>query len=134
MRFTYKREADSLSIELGGGRTIDTVYIRPGISADLDREGRLVCIEVLAASSLYPRAQLEKLSSPIELITIREAARDCGLDPSTIRRHVVAGRIPGARKDGADWLLPRHELWRYLEARAPAGRARRARARPATVW
>ena len=114
MRFTYDTKSDALTVELGGGRTVQTVQIGPGISADLDREGRLVCIEILAASAWYPRVQLERLAAPIELITTGEAARDSGLPPSTIRRQILAGRIPGARKDGFDWLLPRQELWNFL--------------------
>ena len=118
VRFTYEKEFDVLRIELGGGRSVQTIRLAPGVSADFDREGRLVCLEVLAASASYPRAQLEKLTEPMELITTAEAARDTGLHVSNIRRQVLAGRIPGARKDGVEWLLPREELWRFLRTTA----------------
>jgi excisionase family DNA binding protein len=118
VRFTYDKGADALVVELGGGRTVQTVRLAPGVSANFDREGRLVSVEVLAASASYPRAQLESLTGPMELITTAEAARDTGLHVANIRRQVLAGRIPGARKDGVDWLLPREELWRFLRSSA----------------
>ena len=125
MRFTYDKEADALVVELGGGLSVQAIRLAPGVSAHFDREGRLVCLEVLAASASYPRAQLEKLTEPMELITTAEAARDTGLHVSLIRRQVLAGRIPGARKDGVDWLLPREELWRFLRTTADLKMTRR---------
>lgn len=124
MRFTYHKESDVLVVHLGGGRSVQTIRLAPGVSVDFDREGRLVCLEVLAASASYPRAQLEQLDEPIELITVAEASQDTGLHPANIRRQILAGRIPGARKDGLEWLLPREELWRFLRRRAQAGATR----------
>jgi excisionase family DNA binding protein len=124
MRFTYNKESDALVVHLGGGRSVQTIRLAPGVSVDFDREGRLVCLEVLAASASYPRAQLEQLDEPIELITVAEAAQDTGLHPAKIRRQILAGRIPGARKDGLEWLVPREELWTFLRSRAKTGASR----------
>ena len=122
MRITYSRTYDALAVELAPGPCVESISLGPGITADIDREGRLICIEVLNASAWYSLPQLETLPSAVELITVREAARDSGFRVSTLRKHILAGRIPGARKDGRDWLLPRHELRSLLQNRPRIGR------------
>ena len=40
------------------------------------------------------------------MITTVEAARRLGLSRQWIFKLCAAGRVPGARKDGRDWLIP----------------------------
>lgn len=122
MRFTYSPTADALAVELAPGRSARMVRLGPGINADLDAGGRLLTIEVLNASGSYPRAELEAIARPVEMIRLAEAIAESGLDGSTLRRQILAGKIKGAQKVGQDWLVPRHELWNYLEARTGVGR------------
>lgn len=47
-----------------------------------------------------------------ETLTLREAAALLGLDPSTLRRQIAAGRL-AARRHGRDWFVSRREVARY---------------------
>jgi len=53
--------------------------------------------------------------------TVEEFARDAGVNPSRVRQLLLAGRIPGARKHGRDWMIPAGAVW----DRKPPGRPRR---------
>ena len=48
--------------------------------------------------------------------TTRELAEETQLDQSHIRRLLIQGKLKG-RKIGRDWLIPDHEVRRWLEAR-----------------
>lgn len=69
-------------------------------------------------------------------ITVSAAARVLGVDPSTVRRWCVAGRVPGAyTTPGGHWRLPARwaretATWTAVEpARAPVVETRASRAR-----
>jgi excisionase family DNA binding protein len=130
MRITYSPEVDALAIRLGSsGGKVGTKEIGPGVFADFDEEnGRFLAIEVLDASTHYDRAELEKLASPVEYLTLAEAAKVGKLSPTTLRNQINAGRIP-ALKRGRDWLVARHELLTYIANRAPQGRRSAARSK-----
>ena len=50
LRLTYDRQADALYLEFRGGVAVDNVDLAPSVTADLDRRGRVLGIEVLHAS------------------------------------------------------------------------------------
>ena len=50
LRVTYDPEADALYLELRDGVAVDNVDLAPGVTADLDRRGRVLGIEVLPSS------------------------------------------------------------------------------------
>lgn len=50
LRITYVPEADALYMEFRDGVAADNVDLAPGVTADLDRRGRVLGIEVLRAS------------------------------------------------------------------------------------
>jgi len=131
MRMTYSAEADALAVDLASGaKGVGTRELGPGIYADFDAKGRLVGIEVLDASLHYPRAELEALANPVEYLTLAEAAKESKLSPVTLKAQIRNGRLP-AIKRGRDWLVAGHDLWNYLETRAPQGRpAEKRAARP----
>lgn len=122
MRISYSPEADALLVRLAKGRSASMTKLGPGINADLDAKGRLLSIEVLGASGWYPRTELEQLGPPVQMISIADAVEESGLESSTLRRQLIAGKIQGGVKRGQDWAMPRHELWNYLEARTGVGR------------
>ena len=49
-RVTYDREADALYLEFRQGGAENNIDLAPGVTADLDRRGRVLGIEVLHAS------------------------------------------------------------------------------------
>lgn len=138
MRFIYSREVDALTVELvPKGRTERMVKLGPTCNADVDAKGRLIAIEILDASTWYPKAALEQLEAPTpHYLTLAEAAAEAKLAPVTLRAQITNGKLVGM-KQGRDWLVARHELWNYLENRAPQGRpgqvARGAQLRAATL-
>jgi excisionase family DNA binding protein len=59
------------------------------------------------------------------LIPLAQAARELGLDPSTLRHQAIAGRI-AATKIGDRWLVDAEEVYRYqLEQAGRPGRPRK---------
>ncbi len=44
---------------------------------------------------------------PKEFLTVREAARLLRVSERTMRKHLAAGRMPGARRIGAVWRIRR---------------------------
>lgn len=129
MQATYDKAADALSVTFLEGERARTVKVAPGILAHFDREQRLIELEILGAGGRYPPATLERLGSPVEYLTLAHAAKETGLDASTLRRQLLKKRLRGEKR-GPDWLVTRAALWTYLDSRAPSGRpARRKKAR-----
>lgn len=128
MRMTYSPDADALGIRLASGaKDVRTRELAPSTFADFDADGRLVGIEVLNASTRYELAELERLESPAFWLTLAQAAKESKLAVTTIRNQIINGRLPG-KKQGRDWVVARHDLWNYLENRAPQGRPAAKRA------
>jgi uncharacterized protein YuzE len=99
MRFTYSPEADALAIDLAEGTGhIGTKKIGPNVFADFDARGRLVGIEVLDASRVYPRAELEQLPTGVEYITLAEAATEEKVPRTELRPALRKGELPGIRR------------------------------------
>lgn len=126
MRLTYSPGADALTIRLAeDAHSEGTRELAPGIFGDFDKRDRLIQIEVLGASRLYDRQSLEQLAQPITWLTLAQAAAEAKLSRSTLKNQILNERLP-ARKQGRDWLVAQHELWNYLENRAPQGRPGKA--------
>jgi uncharacterized protein YuzE len=119
-RLTYDIHADALAIELPSSRRKFQRYTRelaPGVYGDFDRSGKyLVGIEVLWASQHYRRGALERLPTGVEYITLEEAAAEERMKPAVLRKSIKAGALPAVQR-GRTWLVARHELWNWLEAR-----------------
>jgi len=129
MQATYDEKADAMSITLLEADRLRTVQVSRGVLAHFDRDDRLIEIEIIGASGFYPPAVLERLSSPAELLTLADAAKEFGLSPTTLRNQVLKGKI-AAVKSGRDWMVTRAVMMSYLDNRAPSGRqARRKKAR-----
>lgn len=76
MLVTYDREADALAIDLvENARRARTERLEGGVLLHRDRDGRAIEIEILGASARYPREALEQINSPVEWLTLLEAAR-----------------------------------------------------------
>jgi uncharacterized protein YuzE len=134
MRITYDPEVDALGVDLvRNGRSTHTQVLRPNINLDWDRQGRLIGVEILDASAFYPLDQLRQLDDGTEWLTLAEAeaegAEEGGPTAATLRSLIHKGRIP-ARKVGRELQIAGHELWNYLENRAPSGRPGRRRTAP----
>lgn len=56
-------------------------------------------------------------------MTVTEAAQLRGVDPRSVRKLAELGRIPGARKSGGTWLLPREAILALPEPRTGAATA-----------
>lgn len=122
MRFTYDTEADALAVELvPDAKSARTVELGAGAYADYDRRGRLIALEVLMASTVYPAKELKKLQSPVDYLTLAEASEEAGLAHDTLRKQIHNERIPGVKR-GRDWYIARHDLLNYLETKDPRGR------------
>jgi uncharacterized protein YuzE len=50
MKVTYDPEADALYIELKDAEAYDNIDVASGVTADLDRDGQIIAIEILGAS------------------------------------------------------------------------------------
>lgn len=122
MNWTYDAPADLLSVTLSDTPVVETVRVRPGVLVKFDARGRPVQLEVLGASEQFSKASLERLASPVELLTLAEAAAEVGLSPATLRKQIHNKRIR-AQKRGVDWFISRAELWSYLEGRDSRGRS-----------
>jgi len=59
----YNPEADALDVELNEGAWRDTEETPDGFLIDFDAEHRVVALEFLGASKLFPKAALERLSN-----------------------------------------------------------------------
>ncbi|MCD2143728.1 helix-turn-helix domain-containing protein [Gordonia paraffinivorans] len=57
------------------------------------------------------------------LLKISEAAAAGYGAPSTLRRYIREGRLPGAVKSGRDWRIPRADLEALLTPRVPTYRS-----------
>jgi excisionase family DNA binding protein len=122
VQLRYDRTVDALAIEFApDARSARTVRVAPGVNVDFDVWERLVCIEVLDASTRIPLSSLESLPSAADWLTLEEAAAESGLAPSTLRVQINNGRL-AATKRGRDWLVDATALLNYLESRDTRGR------------
>lgn len=63
-------------------------------------------------------------TTPLPFLTLRQAADELGLSPSTLRTQIAAGSLR-ATKAGRDWLVAPREVARYREHHLGVRRARR---------
>jgi uncharacterized protein YuzE len=122
IRLTYDPEADALAIDLAPlSHAIGATKVARDAYAHLTPSGSVVSFEVLNASTHVPREALERLPTPVDWLTLPEAARESGLAVSTLRNRILAGRLR-AQKRGRDWLVAGSEIATYLANRSPRGR------------
>ena len=62
MKITYDPEADALYIEVHSGEIDDSLDIEDGVTADLDKEGHLLGLEILDASKRMTKEELTSVS------------------------------------------------------------------------
>lgn len=62
MRITYDPEADALYIELKDAEAEDNIDLDPGMTADLDKDGHIIAIEILRASKRLGPGSLDEFS------------------------------------------------------------------------
>lgn len=126
MKFTYDRDTDVLSVVLLPQATSHrTTELDPNSFIDFDIEGRVIGLELLAASERYPSKLLAQAQGAEEWLTLAEAAKEGGIATATLRVLLNAKRIKG-RKRGRQWEVSRAELWNYLDNRAPSGKPAKA--------
>lgn len=121
MRITYDGTADALSVELSPGKVAQTRQQGGGVFVDVDKEDKVLGIEVLDASRRFDSATLASLQSPTVYLNLAEAAEESGLSAGTLRVLLNNERLKGEKR-GRDWFVTLAELDTYLESRAPAGR------------
>jgi excisionase family DNA binding protein len=111
---TYDPEVDAFALQLSHGKGhIRSREIAPGIYVDFDSADHIVALEILDASHHVPKANLKRLRSPAQDLTLREAAKESGLSPTTLRVQIRNGRIRATKK-GRDWLINDTDLENYL--------------------
>jgi excisionase family DNA binding protein len=139
---SYDRHVDECYLRLGETRAVAySKTVMPGVKLDFDKEGRLLGVEVLAASRRLHRDVIESLEAPIDWMTLVEAGLYLHRSRSTLRVLLNAGKLKG-RKKGRDWLVARRELdtygdavlWRLQRsiARDECAAVQRVRAQPRT--
>ncbi len=57
-----------------------------------------------------------------ELIVLKHAATEIGVDPSYLRRRILEGKLPADKYGGRDWWIRRYDLKAFDEGRQPVGR------------
>ena len=61
---TYDPDADAAYIKLGGGTVAETSEVKPGLIVDYDSQGRILGIEILAASRAIAPGAWSKAPRP----------------------------------------------------------------------
>jgi uncharacterized protein YuzE len=122
MDWSYDPQVDALTITLISARkSAHTEELRPGMLCDLDRAGHPIAIEILDASTHFPRSSLEHLPLPQIMMPLSEASRSVGLDAATLRQQIRNRRLR-ATKHHREWWVKPSALKEYLDSRAPQGR------------
>ncbi|MEK7645054.1 MAG: DUF2283 domain-containing protein [Patescibacteria group bacterium] len=67
MKVTYDKNIDALYLSFRSGDIERTVEVGGGFHADVDKEGRIVGIELLSASDVISKGDL---SRPIQIVTV----------------------------------------------------------------
>lgn len=62
MRITYDPDADALYIELKKTQAADNTDLQEGVTADLDKDGNIIGIEILDAKRRYGEATLRRVT------------------------------------------------------------------------
>lgn len=125
---SYDATADALAIDFArppkGEHPVTRVLdpARPQVRGDFSASGQLLSIEILDATTLIPRKALDLIKPPVVMLTMAEAVKLSGRQPTTLKIMLARGRIPGAEKKGRDWQIPAAGLLNYLETLPPTGK------------
>jgi excisionase family DNA binding protein len=60
------------------------------------------------------RTKVDERKSP--MLTLGEAARQCGVSKATISKAIKIGKLPATRREDGSWSIDTAELARYLDA------------------
>ena len=123
MRIAYDAEVDILTIDLVDdlSESPGAIELAPGLYADFTEDGRLLAVEILNASTKYPREELKKHPANYdEPISLAEAAYPAGMTPKALQLAIQRGRLQG-RKIGRNWTTTINALHAYLESRKHEG-------------
>ena len=69
MRISYDKDADAMYIKLANGELGKNREIHEGVILDLDRDGRLLGIEILDVSTRYSLEEIAHLDIQMPLMT-----------------------------------------------------------------
>lgn len=69
MRISYDKDADAMYIKLANGEFGKNREIHEGVILDLDRQGRLIGIEILEVSTRYSLEEIAHLDIQMPLMT-----------------------------------------------------------------
>lgn len=135
MRLTYDPDADAFLLALVPDAAVaETIDQGRGVYVDVDRQGKVLAVEIIEASRHLDRKSLALLKSPVNYLSLAKAGDASGLSPGTLRVLLNNGRLEGEKR-GRDWVVTESALVNYLESRHPAGRPaanRKARRAPTT--
>jgi uncharacterized protein YuzE len=133
MRLAYDRAGDILVVELGDlAASPGARELAPGVYLDMDEDGRVLGLEILGASTRYPREQLDQLGPSVDgPMSLLEASMIAKTTPAALRKAAERGRLK-AKKVGRDWLVTDAQLQAYLGSRKHSGAAERTAGRTAT--
>jgi len=67
-----------------------------------------------------------------DLMTLPEVAEALRLNPSTVRRWVLEGKLPGQKLGGKRWLVYRQDVQALLAGHPRMGKPQRPQRRPGT--
>lgn len=73
MKLHYYADTDSLYIDLSHGTSVESREIAEGVVADFDSDGRLVGIDIDAASRVVDLSRLESSSFPVASDTVHDS-------------------------------------------------------------
>jgi uncharacterized protein YuzE len=70
MRFHYYSETDSLYIDLSENNSAESIEVNPGVVIDLDKDGKIVGIDIDHASRVVDLSRLEAKSLPVNNLSV----------------------------------------------------------------
>jgi excisionase family DNA binding protein len=120
IRLEYDRGSNVLAFVLSDEPVVSTTAAHFGfVHVGATARHRIAAVTIRAASRLVDQRLVLSLSSPSDLLTLREAAAEANLSPSTLRVQIANGRLV-ATKRGRDWVVHRGALEEYLALRGVA--------------
>ena len=61
MKLHYDPEVDSLYLQLGDSKIVESEEVRPGVVLDFDEQDRVVGVEILNVKKHFPEADVKRL-------------------------------------------------------------------------
>ncbi len=122
MHIRYDEEVDILVVSLAPlteGRGASE--IAPGVWMDMTDDGKLLGLEIMDASKLYPKETLAKHPARYDMpIALTEAAHLLSVTPQALQKAIVRGRLQG-EKVGNTWTTTIEAVRAYADSRIHEG-------------